>query len=179
MISVLAFAIAGRRSDSAQLSTICGLLIGTFDKGSIYHTISWTSHKSKRPVKSIAAGENFAAGEGIEEGLVLKKYTYSLLLNVDTELFIVLTPGIFILHWQRNASQSIVPCVDIYYFRCQFEDSNANHIFWIPGRLILADPGTNSDSSLKQALQLLLCSGKRPSSFSEFDATNSKEKPLG
>ena len=80
-LSVLVFADAGRPNDSAQLSVICGLLIGPLDEGSVYHTVSWLSHKWKRPVRSIAAGEILAAGEGIDEGLVLKR-TYSLLLDI-------------------------------------------------------------------------------------------------
>lgn len=79
-ISMLVFADAGRPPDSAQISPICRLLIGSIDQDSFFHTVSWTSHKSKRPVRSIAAGEILAAGEGIDEGLMLKR-TYSLSLE--------------------------------------------------------------------------------------------------
>ena len=50
---------------------IAGLLIGDFKAGSVFHTLNWFSHKSKRPVKSIGAAEILAAGEAIDEGKVL------------------------------------------------------------------------------------------------------------
>lgn len=88
-LSVLIFAGTGRPNDSAQLSIICGLLIGVLDERSLYHTVSWLSHKSKRPLRPNAAGEILAAGEGIDEVLVLQRI-YSLLLGMDVELLVVL-----------------------------------------------------------------------------------------
>lgn len=62
-ISVLCFTDAGGRSDGAQLSTTEGLLIRNLEEDSSFHAISWTSHKRKRPVSSVAAVEILAAGE--------------------------------------------------------------------------------------------------------------------
>jgi len=67
-ISVLIFSDASRPCDYGQLGYVAGLLIGEFGSGSVFHTLSWTSHKSKRPVKSIGADEILAAGEAIDEG---------------------------------------------------------------------------------------------------------------
>lgn len=52
---------------------------------SIYHAISWISHKAKRPVKSVPAAEIFAASEGIDEGKTIAK-AYSELLDIQLQL---------------------------------------------------------------------------------------------
>lgn len=175
----MVFTDAGRPSDGAQLSTICGLLIGNLEEGSFYHTISWASHKSKRPVRSIAAGEILAAGEGIDEGVMLKR-AYSLLLGIKAELIVVLdSKDLYTsLSTQRQSIDRSV-CADVNYIRYQFEIGNADRICWIPGRLNLADPGTKPDSPLIHALQLLMFSGQLPFGFPDLEATNSKVKPLG
>ena len=66
-LSVVVFADASRSGDHGQLSYLSCLLFGDLQKDSIVHTLSWTSHKSKRPVKSVGAAETLAAGEAIDE----------------------------------------------------------------------------------------------------------------
>lgn len=68
---ILVFADASRNDDYGQLGYVAGLSIGDFKLGSIFHVLSWSSHKSKRPVKSIGASEILAAGEAIDEGKLL------------------------------------------------------------------------------------------------------------
>lgn len=86
-LSVLVFADASRSVEHRQLGFVAGLLIGQFNIGSIYHTLSWSSRKSKRPVKSIGAAEILAAGEAIDEGIVLAG-AYQVLLGVQADLVI-------------------------------------------------------------------------------------------
>lgn len=50
-VSVLVFSDAGRLQDYDQLSYLAGILIGPVAKDSTFYTISWMSHKSKRPVR--------------------------------------------------------------------------------------------------------------------------------
>ena len=50
--------------------------------------LSWVSHKSKSPVKSIGAAEIFAASEAIDEGKVLCR-ALKALLGAQVELIIV------------------------------------------------------------------------------------------
>ena len=178
-ISVLVFADAGKPSESVQLSTLWGVLIGSVQEGSFYHTVSWSSHKSKRPVRSIAAGEILAAGEAIDEGIMLKR-TFSLLLDLSVELIFILdSKDLYTsLSTQRQSIDRSVRA-DVNYIRYQFEVGNANRICWVPGRLNLADPGTKPDSPLTQALQLLRYSGKLPFGFPELEASSSQYKPLG
>lgn len=70
-MSISIFADAGRVVDHGQLCFISGLLIGPLAINSVFHTLSWISHKSKRPVRSVAAAEILAASEAIDEGKIL------------------------------------------------------------------------------------------------------------
>lgn len=88
-LSMLVFADASRNVDYGQLGTVAGLLNGPFAVESIFHTLSWSSHKSRRPVKSIGAAEILAAGEAIDEGKVLAN-AYKALLGINVELLIAL-----------------------------------------------------------------------------------------
>lgn len=86
--TIVMFADASRKNDVGQLCYIGGILFGELATGSVYHTLSWTSHKPKRPVKSIGSAEIYAAGEAIDEGKVLAK-AYERLLGVKTHLWVV------------------------------------------------------------------------------------------
>ena len=87
-ISVVVFADASRLVDYGQLAFVAGLLFGNFDSGSIFHTLAWSSHKSKRPVRSIGAAEILAAGEAIDEAKVLVK-AYQVLFGIHVDLVLV------------------------------------------------------------------------------------------
>ena len=80
-ISVVVFSDAGRTSDHGQLCYIAGVLFGGLKEGSIFHTVSWSSRKSKRPVKSVGAAEILAAGESIDEGKIIAQ-TYLSLIHI-------------------------------------------------------------------------------------------------
>lgn len=53
---------------TAKLAKFCGLLIDYLKNDSIFRTVLWSSHKSKRPTKSILLAEILAALESIDEG---------------------------------------------------------------------------------------------------------------
>ncbi len=67
-VSVHFFADASHLSDHGQLAFLSGLFSGNFASGSVLHALSWSSGKSRKPVKSIASGETLGAGEAIDEG---------------------------------------------------------------------------------------------------------------
>lgn len=50
-ITVLVFTNAGKPSDSAQISTLCGLLIRSLNQSSYYQIVSWTSYTYKHLVR--------------------------------------------------------------------------------------------------------------------------------
>lgn len=88
-LSILVFADASRNEDYGQLGYVAGLLTGDFELGSIFHVLSWSLHKSKRPLKSIRAAEILAAVEAIEEGKLLAS-AYKKLLGIHIDLIIAL-----------------------------------------------------------------------------------------
>lgn len=90
--------------DNVQLSYVTGLMIGEFKMDTIFHTISWASRKSKRPVKSIGAAEILAASESIDEGKTLWK-AFSCLPGIEVEVHLVLdTKDLYTsLSTQRNS----------------------------------------------------------------------------
>lgn len=72
-LSVLVFSDGGQRTVSAQPSVVSGLLVGQLSDVSVLHTIPWLSHKSKLPVRSIAAGEILTADESIDQCVIIKR----------------------------------------------------------------------------------------------------------
>lgn len=135
-------------------------MIGSLEYGSIYHTVSWSSHRSKIPVRSIVAGEVLAAGATIDDGVVLKR-VYGMPLYIDFELIVALDSrdsfSSLATQWQ-SIYRSIRS--DVNFIRYELDIKHANRISWIPGRLILSDQSTNQDSPFVPPLQLLLFSGK-------------------
>ena len=120
-ISVCVFADAGRLCDQAQLFYICGILLGPLENYSPFYTVSWMSHKSRRPVKSIAAAEILAVGEGIDEGKMIK-YALSDILGIEIKLIAVTdSKDLFnSLYTQRNATDRSVRA-DVNVIRFDFE----------------------------------------------------------
>lgn len=88
----------------------------------------WTSRKSRRPVKSIVAGEILAAGEAKDESIMFKR-TYSLLLGLTVALIVALDSKDFdtSLSKQRQPIDLAVR-TDVSYNGNQFEVGNANRI---------------------------------------------------
>lgn len=86
-VSILVFSDASRVDENGQIGIVSGLLLGELKEGTPYHILSWISHKTKRPVKSVPAAEILAASESIDEGKLLKK-AYSELINVEVKLIV-------------------------------------------------------------------------------------------
>lgn len=72
-LSVLVFSDAGRQASRSQLSYIAGLLMRDIQATVPFHLLSWSSHKSRRTVRSIRAAEILAAVEAIDEGKILAR----------------------------------------------------------------------------------------------------------
>lgn len=62
-----------KKGETGQLAYVCGLLNCDLKLNSTLNTISWSSHKGEKPVKSIGAAELITAAEAIDEGKLLKK----------------------------------------------------------------------------------------------------------
>ena len=164
-VSLVVFADASRQTDHGQLGCISGLLFGDLDEGSTFHVISWSSRKSRRPVKSIGAAEILAVGEGIDEGKMLRG-AFSKLLGIEIDLLVVLdSKDLFdTLSTCRNATDRSVRA-DVNVIRFEFETRVVSRMIWTPGKTNLADPLTKRNSPLIDALQLLLLNSALPISL--------------
>ena len=177
-ISILVFSDAGRVIDRGQLSFFAGLLIGPFAQDSQFYVLSWSSHKSKRPVKSVGAAEILAASEAIDEGKVLKQ-ALSTLLGIPLRLIIALDSlDLFTaLSTQKNSIDKSIRA-DVNVIRYEYETQHADDMIWIPGRVNLTDPGTKTDSPLTQAMIQTMACGKLSIDLSEAEARSS-DRSLG
>ena len=163
-ISILIFADA---DDHGQLGMIAGLPIGDFKAGLVFHTLNWSSQKSKRSVKSIGDAEILAAGETIDEGKVLAN-AYRELLHMEIELLVALdSKDLFeTLSTCRNSIDRSIRA-DVSVIRYEFETQKVNRMSWIPGKVNLADPVTKPNSPLVEALQLSFFTGELSTSFQD------------
>lgn len=171
-LNILVVSDASRSVDHGQLCFVAGLLFGPMEQNSVFHTLSWISHKSKRPVKSIGAAEILAAFEAIDEGKTLSK-AFSSLLGIAVGLIIALdTKNLYTsLSTRRNSIDRSIRA-DVNVIRYEFETRNVNRITWIPGNFNLADPGTKTDSPPTQTLQLMLCSSRLPIAFDKSESSS-------
>ena len=166
-LSILVFADASKQNDHGQISYLSGLLFGNLESGSVFHVLSWSSHKSQRPVKSVTSAETFAAAEAIDEGKMLAKAVEEL-IGTEVKLSIVVdSKDLFsTLSTCRMASDRSIRG-DVSSIRFEFATKNVYSMIWVPGKIYLADPGTKPDIHLTQTLNLLFESGTSPIDFTE------------
>ena len=174
-ISVLVFSDANRQDSNGQLGFICGLLVGPFSVGSLFHTISWSSKKSKRPVRSIGSAETIAAGVAIDEGKLLVM-SLKLLLGIHVDLRVCVD--------SKDLWDTLTTCheptdksvrADVNVIRYEFETHKVNFMSWIPGKLNMSDPLTKKDSPMNKSLQLMMFSGELPVSYEDAKTRKSEQ----
>ena len=133
----------------------------------MFHVISWSSRKLKRPAKSIACAETLAAGDAIDEDKLIVK-ALNELLNLNIGLWIAVD-------WKELFS-TMSSCRlgtdrsirgDVSLIRFEFAKKTISQMIWVPENINLADPGTKTHCNLSQSLQLLLSTGKIPFHFNE------------
>lgn len=178
-LSVLVFTDASRTDDVGQVGVVTGLLIDEMEENSIYHPISWISHKPKRPVKSVPAAEILAASEGIDEGKTIAK-AYSGILGMDIKLPLAVdSKDMFTSLSTQKSSIDKSLRGDVSCIRYDFQTGAVDEISWIPGHANLADPLTKKDSCLTDALQLTLFTGRLCFKFEDTAETKCSEKNFG
>ena len=178
-LTVLVFSDASRTDDRGQLGILCGLLVGELKSGAIFHTASWSSFVSKRPVKNVPAAEIFAAGHGIDMGKAVA-HAYSQILNmiIPVRLCVDSKDLFTSLSTQRNSIDRSIRG-DVASIRYEFQVGNVRQISWIPGKINLADVLTKKDSPLTDALQLTLFNGRLNLDFEGNHETKSSDKNYG
>lgn len=118
------------------------------------HLVSWSSHKSKRPLRSIGFAEFFAASEAVDKSKVLKA-SFSLHLGMKIPLYIVLySKDLYILLYtcHNSIDRSIGADVNVIHFK--YEVGNVDAMYWLSSPVNIADPSTKPDSPLYQSLKL-------------------------
>ena len=155
-LTILVFADASKGDDHGQLGLITGLLVGEMKNDAIFHTLSWLSHKSKRPVKSVPAAEILASAEAIDEAKMIS-HAFSEIMNMNIGVHLCVdSKDLFTsLSTQRNSIDRSIRG-DVASIRFEFQVGNVNKISWIPGKINLADPLTNKDSQLTDALLVFM-----------------------
>lgn len=71
-LSVMVLPDAGRQGDRSPLSYPAGLFLGDIYAYVPFQPIYWSSHKSRRPVRSSGGAELLAAREDIGDGKILE-----------------------------------------------------------------------------------------------------------
>jgi len=56
---------------------------------------------------------------------------------------------------------------DVSFIRYEFETRSVARMFWIPGKINIADPGTKPNSPLAHTLSILLGTGQLPIDFAD------------
>lgn len=178
-LTVLAFADASKPNEYGQIGVIVGLLVGEFAQNSIYHPVSWLSHKSKRPTKSVPAAEILATTEAIDEvKMICNAYREILRIKIETQICVDSKDLFTSLSTQRNSIDRSMRN-DVSCIRFKFQVGSLDKITWLPGKLNLADALTKQDSPLTEALRLTLYTGRLQLEFERNTETKTTEKNYG
>lgn len=167
-VSIVVFCDAGLTLDAGQLCHIGGLSVDYLRAGSIFHAISWTSHKAHGPVHSTGAAEIMAADEGVDIGKILTR-VYKTLLQVAINLIVVV--DLKDLYTALTTQRQSIDCSirgDVGVIGFEFDIENITKIVWIPGKLNPADVGKKFDSPLIPGVSQLLSTGLFPFSVNEI-----------
>lgn len=75
-ITILALCDVGLSAEKSHLHYLAGLPLEKLGEHSLFYTLSWSSQKIRRPVRSISATEIIAAGKEIVEEKMLAHTPY-------------------------------------------------------------------------------------------------------
>lgn len=176
-VNLVAFADASFKEDKSQLAYVIGLVFGDVKKDSVFHLLSWASHKSRRPVHSTPAAEILAASEAIDELMMLKNALDAIFeVRVHTYVLIDSKDLYSTLSTQKNSvDRSVRAAVNCIRFTYETE---LDVLGWISGQVNIADVGTKENSPLTDALVLMLATGRITVDLSSQE-TKSYDKRLG
>ena len=139
-LSILIFADASQQNDHGKLSYLGWLLFGNLESGSVFRTLSWSSHKSQRPMKSVSPAENLAAGEAIDEWKLLVKAVEELLgTEVGLSMVAYFKDLFSTLSTRRLASDRSIRS-DISSIRFEYATKNVSSVTWVSGKSIWLTP---------------------------------------
>lgn len=176
-VTLIAFADAGHADTASQLCFVIGLFYGEIKKGSVLHLLSWASHKSRRPVRSTSAAKILAAGEALDE-IVLLRDVLSTILGVCVLLAVLVDskdlyrPLSSQRHPTDKSVRGYVNAIRFYY------ETSIDVFRWIRMACNPGDVGTKLNSSLVETFALTAATGILHFDFESLESA-SKDKPLG
>lgn len=130
-------------------------------------------------MKSVPAEEIFAAAEGIDEGkTIAKAYAELLDLEIKLRLCVDSKDQFASLSSSKKFIDKSIPG-DFGCIRYEFQTGAVDKFSWKPGTTNLADPLTNKDSSLTEALQLTLFTVRLCKDFDKVAETKSSKRNFG
>lgn len=176
-ISLVAFADASHLSDRSNLCYLIGLVFGELAQESIFHLLSWVSHKSRRPVHSTPAAEVLAASEALDDLLPLHAALQQI-FNVKISLCELVDSKVLYnsLSTQRGSVDKSIRG-EVNSIRFIYETA-LDIMGWIKGSCNPADIGTKPNSPLIEAVILMLATGKITVDLSSQE-TRSHDRRLG
>lgn len=155
------------------------MLFGEMRRNEIYNPIPWIPQMANRPVKIVTAAKFLTVGQDIDDAEVIAS-AYSELMDMDIRVCLFVDSKDLFLSFstQKNSiDRSIrgyIGCT-----RYEYRTVAVEKVSWIPGSTNLADPLTKKDSSLTNALQLSLFSGRLCVNFDAVSETKKSGSNFG
>lgn len=172
---IVAFSDASHTTDRSQLCYLICVVYGDVAKDSTVHTLEWPSHKSRQLIRAKPAAVILAATEAIESLVPLCQiiqlalgHSFDLWLLVDSkDLYNSLTT-------QRNSVDKSVRG-NVNCIRFVFK-TKLGFMGWISGSCNPADIGTKQNSSLTDAVTLMLATGCIPVDLSSAEVKSHRKR---
>lgn len=148
-------------------------MLGSLTKNAFFHVLSWTSHRARRLVKSVAATGALAVREAIDEKKIIVK-TLSSAHGSDISVIITLDSEdlFFSLSSQRPVFDKPARA-DVSVTRHDAETAAVTKIIWIPGRTSFSDPGTEPERPFLSVLELTPNEGRISLEYDPFEKYSS------
>lgn len=124
------------------------------------------SHKSRRPLKSIAAAKILGGGDSIDEGKTTRD-TINMVIGNSLDLTVVTdSKDLYtFLSTKRNSVDRSI-CADANIITYEYETGSIDSVVWIRSSTNHAKEATKKDSALTEPLRLMLHSRIIPFHFS-------------
>lgn len=169
-IYVVYFADAARPYEHGHFRYIGGLVIGEPIQKSIFHSVGWHSHLSKRPVKSSRSAETVATGEALELCLICVRVIFE---PPGTGINLVIAVKCkdlyqYLLRARTPTDKFII--ADVRLIQYYFDTKQLRRMIWTPGTTNLADALTKMDNKFLRMVCNMLYDGTIQCSFENAES---------
>lgn len=138
------FANASKVGANDQLGVLIGLVLEELANELIFYSVTWFSHKAKRPGKVVPATEILACSRTIDESKAIAR-THSEILRIDERVHLCVdSKGSFTSLLTQHSSIRKLNWGDLAIVRFNFKITFVDRTTWIASRINLADPLTKN-----------------------------------